>query len=260
MVFTDMQSFVRHLEKEGQLQRVRVEVDPELEITEIATRAVREGRPALLFENVKGSKYPLVINMLGSKKRIEMGLGRDPEEIGEELVRFAQDVNPPSLGALWRNRKTGFRLLKMRPKTRGNGPAQEIIEEPDLTTLPALKCWPGDGGRFITLPLVFSRDPDTGDNNVGMYRMQIFNATTTGMHMQIQKGGGFHYFNAENDPAAGDGGRARRRPCPHTCLRNGAPRRYGRGRVRRYRPGCTNTNDARQERQPERPCKRRVHF
>ena len=197
MVFTDMQSFVRHLEKEGQLQRVQVEVDPELEITEIATRAVREGRPALLFENVKGSSYPLVINMLASKKRIEMGLGRDPEEIGEELVRFAQDVNPPSLGALWRNRKTGFRLLKMRPKTRGNGPAQEVIEEPNLNALPTLKCWPGDGGRFITLPLVFSRDPDTGDNNVGMYRMQVYDAATTGMHMQIQKGGGFHYFNAE---------------------------------------------------------------
>ncbi|MDA1297965.1 MAG: UbiD family decarboxylase [Chloroflexi bacterium] len=197
MAFTDLQSYIRRLEKEGQLQRVQVEVDPELEITEIATRAVREARPALLFENVKGSRYPLAINLLASKKRIELALGRDPEEIGEELVRFAQDVNPPSLGALWRNRKTGLRLLKMRPKIRRSGPAQEIIEEPDLSALPTLKCWPGDGGRFITLPLVFSRDPETGDNNVGMYRMQVYNATTTGMHMQIQKGGGFHYFNAE---------------------------------------------------------------
>ncbi len=202
MAFTDMQSFIRHLEKEGQLQRVQVEVDPELEITEIATRAVRESRPALLFENVKGSSYPLAINLLASRKRIEMALGRDPEEIGEELVKFAQDVNPPSLGALWRNRKTGFKLLKMRPKIKNSGPVQEIVEEPDLNSLPILKCWPGDGGRFITLPLVFSQDPVTGDNNVGMYRMQVYNANTTGMHMQIQKGGGFHYFNAEqmNEP------------------------------------------------------------
>lgn len=197
MAFTDMQSFIRHLEKEGQLQRVQVEVDPELEVTEIATRAVLEGRPALLFENVKGSKYPLAINLLASRKRIELALGRDPEEIGEELVSFAQDVNPPTLGALWRNRKTGLRLLKMRPKMRKSGPVQEVIEEPDLTSMPILKCWPDDGGRFITLPLVFSTDPETGDNNVGMYRMQVFNKTTTGMHMQIQKGGGFHYFNAE---------------------------------------------------------------
>jgi 4-hydroxy-3-polyprenylbenzoate decarboxylase len=202
MAFTDMQSFIQRLEKEGQLQRVQMEVDPELEITEIATRAVREGRPALLFENVKGSKYPLVINMLASKKRVEIGLGRDPEEIGEELVRFAQDVNPPSIGALWRNRKMGLRILKMRPKVSGSGAVQAIVEEPDLNALPTLKCWPDDGGRFITLPLVFSRDPETGDNNLGMYRMQVYNATTTGMHMQIQKGGGFHYFNAEknNEP------------------------------------------------------------
>ena len=202
MAFTDMQSFIRSLEKEGQLHRVQEEVDAELEVTEIAIRAVREGLPALLFENVRGSNYPLAINLLASKERIELALGRDPEEIGEELVNFAQDVNPPTLGALWRNRKTGFRLLKMRPKLGKSGPVQEISEAPNLDSMPILKCWPDDGGRFITLPLVFSQDPDTGDNNVGMYRMQVYNATTTGMHMQIQKGGGFHYYNAEknNEP------------------------------------------------------------
>ena len=192
-----MQSFVRALEKEGQLQRVTTEVDAELEVTEIATRAVREGRPALLFENVKGSKFPLAINLLASRKRIEIALGRDPEEIGEELVKFAEDVNPPTLGSLWRNRKMGFRVLKMRPKNRGKGPVQDLVEEPDLSSMPVLKCWPDDGGRFITLPLVFSQDPASGDRNLGMYRMQVFDKTTTGMHMQIQKGGGFHYFNAE---------------------------------------------------------------
>ena len=202
MAFTDMQSFIRHLEKEGELHRVTAEVDAELEITEIASRAVREDKPALLFENVIGSSYPLAINLLSSHKRIEMALGRDPEEIGEELVSFAQDVNPPTLGALWRNRKTGFKILKMRPNKKKSGPVQEVVENPDLSTMPILKCWPDDGGRFITLPLVFTQDPDTGDKNVGMYRMQVYNKTTTGMHMQIQKGGGFHYFNAEkrNEP------------------------------------------------------------
>ncbi len=202
MAFSDMQSFIRHLEKEGQLKRVQVEVDPELEVTEIATRAVREDLPAILFENVKGSKYPLAINLLANRKRIEMALGRDPEEIGEELVQFVQDVNPPTLGALWKNRKTGFRLLKMRPKMKGSGPVQQIVEQPDLNAMPILKCWPDDGGRFITLPLVISRDPESGDHNLGMYRMQVYNQSTTGMHMQIQKGGGFHYFNAEkrNEP------------------------------------------------------------
>ena len=193
---------MKALEKEGQLHRVTEQVDPELEVTEIATRAVREGRPALLFENVKGSSYPLAINLLASRKRIEIGLGRPPEEIGEELVKFAEDVNPPSLGALWRNRKTGFRLLKMRPKHVRRAPVQQVVEEPDLNQMPVLKCWPEDGGRFITLPLVFSRDPATGSPNVGMYRMQVFNRTTTGMHMQIERGGGFHYFSAEqnNEP------------------------------------------------------------
>lgn len=180
-----MQSFVRRLEKEGQLQRVQMEVDSELEVTEIATRAVKEGRPALLFENVKGARYPLAINLLASRKRIEMALERDPEEIGEELVKFAEDVNPPTLGALWRNRKMGLRILKMRPKTRGRGPVQQIVEEPNLTEMPILKCWPEDGGRFITLPLVFSKDPATGDRNLGMYRMQMYDKKTTGMHMQI---------------------------------------------------------------------------
>lgn len=202
MAFTDMQSFISHLEKEGELKRVQMEVDPELEITEIASRAVREEKPALLFENVKGSSYPLAINLLSTSRRIEIALGRDPEEIGEELVSFAQNVNPPTLGALWRNRKTGLKLLKMRPNNKRSGPVQEVVETPDLSTMPILKCWPEDGGRFVTLPLVFTQDPESGDKNVGMYRMQVYDKVSTGMHMQIQKGGGFHYFNAEkrNEP------------------------------------------------------------
>ena len=197
MAFTDLQSFVVLLEKEGELKRVTEEVDAELEVTEIATRAVKENLPALLFENVKGSKYPLVINSMASIRRIELALGRPAEALGEDIVRFMEDVNPPSLGSFWRNRKTGWRLLKIRPKHTRRALSQQVSEEPQLNDLPILKCWPEDGGRFFTLPLVISRDPRTGAGNMGMYRMQVYDQRTTGMHMQIQKGGGFHYQLAE---------------------------------------------------------------
>ena len=197
MAFTDLQSFLALLEKEGELKRVTEVVDPELEVTEIATRAVKENLPALLFENVKGSRYPLVINSMATMRRIEMALGRPPDALGEEIVRFMEDVNPPSVGALWRNRKTAWRLLKIRPKSTRRALSQQVVEEPHLDELPTLKCWPEDGGRFVTLPLVMSRDPKTGAGNMGMYRMQVYDQRTTGMHMQLQKGGGFHYQIAE---------------------------------------------------------------
>ena len=197
MAFTDLQSFLKLLEKEGELHRVTEEVDPELEVTEIATRAVKEKLPALLFENVKGSKYPLVINSMATLRRIELALGRPAEALGEDIVRFMEDVNPPNIGSFWRNRKTGWRLLKIRPKTTRRAMVQQVVEEPRLDELPILKCWPEDGGRFVTLPLVMSKDPQTGAGNMGMYRMQVYDPQTTGMHMQIQKGGGFHYQKAE---------------------------------------------------------------
>jgi UbiD family decarboxylase len=197
LAFTDLQSFLSMLEKEGELHRVTEEVDAELEVTEIATRAVNENLPALLFENVKGSKYPLVINSMASIRRIELALGRPAEALGEDIVRFMEDVNPPSLGSFWRNRKTGWRLLKIRPKNTRRALSQQVVEDPQLDQLPILKCWPEDGGRFFTLPLVMSKDPNTGAGNMGMYRMQVYDQQTTGMHMQIQKGGGFHYQIAE---------------------------------------------------------------
>jgi len=197
LAFTDLQSFLTLLEKEGELKRVTEEIDAELEVTEIATRAVKENLPALLFENVKGSKYPLVINSMASIRRIELALGRPAEALGEDIVRFMEDVNPPSLGSFWRNRQTGWRLLKIRPKNTRRALSQQVVEEPQLNDLPILKCWPEDGGRFFTLPLVISRDPKTGAGNMGMYRMQVYDERTTGMHMQIQKGGGFHYQLAE---------------------------------------------------------------
>ena len=197
MAFTDLQSFLKLLEKEGELKRVTEEVDPELEVTEIATRAVKENLPALLFENVKGSNVPLVINSMASLRRIELSLGRPAEALGEDIVKFMEDVNPPNLGSFWRNRKTAWRLLKIRPKNTRSALSQQVVRESQLDQLPILKCWPEDGGRFFTLPLVMSRDPKTGAGNMGMYRMQMYDERTTGMHMQIQKGGGFHYQIAE---------------------------------------------------------------
>ena len=201
MPYLDLQSFLRDLERAGELRRVPVEVDPELEITEIVTRVIREDGPALLFERVRGAPYPLAINILGSSRRIEMALGRQPGEIGRELVGLLERLNPPSPKSLFESRGQLWRMLAARASDhRGRAPAQEIVEEPpDLSSLPALKCWPDDGGRFITLPLVITHDPLTSARNVGIYRMQVHDARRTGMHWQLQKGGGLHYYRAEQE-------------------------------------------------------------
>jgi len=196
--FSDLQGFVAHLERQGELKRVRIEVDPELEMTEIATRVVRQQGPALLFERVKGADFPAVMNLFGSERRIELALGRHPAEIGEDLVRLVESINPPSLGKLWKQRASLLELLNMRAvRARGVAPVQEVVEEPDLGRLPILKCWPQDGGRFFTFPLVLTTHPVTGGRNLGIYRMHVYDARTTGMHWQIQKGGRFHYWQAE---------------------------------------------------------------
>lgn len=194
--FDDLSSFVLALEKAGQLKRISAEVDPALEVTEIVTRVVKAGGPALLFEKVKGSPYPLAINLFGSERRMEMALGRPPAEIGEELRRAADDFFPPSLGAFWRHRRLMRRAAKMAPRRVSGGPATELTETPDLDALPVLTCWPKDGGRFFTLPLVITQNP-AGKANVGMYRLHAFDKSTTGMHMQIERGGGAHYAEWE---------------------------------------------------------------
>lgn len=198
MAFSTLSEFLCYLESIGELQRVTREVDPYLEITELATRAVREGKPALLFERVKGSRFPLAINVYASEKRIELALGRHPERIGEELVAFAEHIVPPSFSALWSERKMLRRFLAARPRLVRNALSQEVVTTaPDLNLFPLQVCWPGDGGRFVTQGQVFTVDPQTQKRNVGMYRMHVYDEKTTGMHWQIQKGGGFHYRRAE---------------------------------------------------------------
>ena len=199
MSFTDLQDFIRELSRRDLLRVVDTEVDPELEVTEIATRMVREEGPALLFTNIKGARYPLAINLLATMERIEIGLGRHPEQIGEELLALLERINPPTPSSLWQNRGGIMNLMNVRPRGALRVPAQRVVDdEPNLAELPVIKCWPGDGGRFITLPLVRSRDPETGAHNMGIYRMQVYDDRTTGMHMQLQKGGAFHHRESES--------------------------------------------------------------
>jgi UbiD family decarboxylase len=197
MPFNDLQEFVRHLEATRQLKRVRVEVDPVLEAPEISQRVLREGGPALLFENPKGSTTPLLMNIFGTMKRVRDAIGRDPAEIGNELLATAQRVNPPTLSALWESRHTLLRALAMRPSTVTTAMAQEVSEKPMLTQLPVLHCWPDDAGRFITYGMVLTQHPRTKKRNLGLYRLQVFNDAQTGMHWQSMKGGRGHYWEAE---------------------------------------------------------------
>ena len=195
--FEDFQSYLWYLESRGLLRRVKVEVDPVLEVTEIATRVVREEGPALLFERVEGSFYRLAINFMGSPRHIEMILGMHPREFGEKIARVIDTLQPPSLGAIWKTRSFWPRMWASRPQHVLRGLCQQVVEDPDLDRLPILKCWPKDGGRFLTFPLIITEDPNTGVSNMGIYRMHVYGKDTTGMHMQIQKGVGFHYREAE---------------------------------------------------------------
>ncbi|MFN8178453.1 MAG: UbiD family decarboxylase [bacterium] len=193
----DLRSFLRAVDALGELRRVRVPVDAKLEITEIVSRVVREGGPALLFEKVEGSAFPLAINLFGTRRRIEVALGRPPAEIGESLFRLAKELNPPRLSTLFAHRRELWKLRGMKPRLRRGGPVREVSEEPDLAKWPVLTCWPGDGGPFVTFPLVHTRSPRDGSPNVGIYRMHVFGPRETGMHWQIAKGGGYHYCEAE---------------------------------------------------------------
>ncbi|MDH3197671.1 MAG: UbiD family decarboxylase [Candidatus Krumholzibacteria bacterium] len=198
MPFSDLRTFLRHLEARGDLRRSRIEVDPTYEIAEIAQRCVREEGPALLFERVEGSRFPLAINFLGTLRRIEHALGMHPEELGRRLVDLAEQMMPPSPSGVWARRDLFRRLAAFRPRRALRAPVHEIVGgDLDLDALPIIKCWPEDAGPFITFPLVITRHPATGRSNLGIYRMQVFDARTTGMHWQIHKGGGFHYHEAE---------------------------------------------------------------
>ncbi len=192
-----LQDFIKYLDKNGELIRVKTEVDARLEATEISVRALKEGMPALLFEFVKGSRFPLAMNVLTNEKRIELALGKHPDQLGEELITFMEEAMPPKPKVFFKHLGITKRLFCTLPKMTCRPMSQEIVSHLNLNELPVITSWPEDGGPFLTLPQVFTYDPLNGKRNVGIYRMQIFDGQTTGMHWQIQKGGGFHYFQAQ---------------------------------------------------------------
>jgi 4-hydroxy-3-polyprenylbenzoate decarboxylase len=195
MAYNSLLDFVQVLEREGELKRIGHPVKAELEIAEIADRVMKKGGPALLFDNVVGKNMPVLINAFGSMRRMALALGvGDIEEIAADIDRLTH-IKPP---ASWREKLALLpellRAAGAAPKIVGDGACQEVVErDPDLNTLPVLTCWPGDAGPFITLPLVFSRDPRDGRRNVGLYRMQVFDARTTGMHWHAHKVGARHF-------------------------------------------------------------------
>jgi 4-hydroxy-3-polyprenylbenzoate decarboxylase len=195
MPYNSLQDFLQVLTREGELKRIGYPVNPELQIAEIADRVMKSSGPALLFENVVGKKIPVLINAFGSAKRMALGLGvPDIEEVAREVEKLVQTKPPKSFKDKLHLLAELIRLAGIPPKLVKEGPCQAVIHrDPDLSMLPVLTCWPGDGGPFITLPAVFSKDPRKGTRNVGLYRMQVYDRRTTGMHWHLHKVGARHY-------------------------------------------------------------------
>lgn len=202
MAYKDLRDFIARLERAKELKRIRIPVDVDLEITEITDRVSKTGGPALFFERPCSAadkieyRMPLLINALGSRKRMELALEvSDLEDVARRIREFIE-IRPP--GGLVDKLKLLPHLAELGsffPKTVKNGPVKEIIhrEEVSLAEFPVMKCWPQDAGRFITLPMVITRSPRNGRRNVGCYRMQLFDEHTTAMHWQVHKGGAEHF-------------------------------------------------------------------
>ena len=196
MAYRDLREFIRALEEKGELKRIAIEVDPILEITEFADRAVKGGGPALLFEKPKGYATPVLINAFASMRKMEIALEvASVEEVAARIVDFLEMRMPEGLMGKLKMLPKLAEMGAFFPRMVSKGACQEVVREDkfSLFDYPVLKCWPEDGGRFITLPLVFSKNPDTGKRNCGMYRMQIFDERTAGMHWQTHKQGAEHY-------------------------------------------------------------------
>ena len=203
MAFRNLGEFLQALEADGDLVRVRREVSPRLEIAEIADRSVKADGPALLFENVSGSTMPVAINLFASRRRTLRALGIGSWEEWDERLEPLLDPKPPE-GFIEKLKSIPklTDLAQIFPKTVKSAACQEVVETGDavdLTSLPVLTCWPGDAGPFITLPLVITRDPVTRKLNAGVYRMQVFDRNTTGMHWQKHKDGAGQARGYERD-------------------------------------------------------------
>lgn len=210
----NLRTFIESLRHEDEIVEISAEVDPYLEIAEIHRRVIDEQGKALLFTNVKGSDFPVVTNLFGTRKRIDLAFGSKPLDFVKRAVQAAENLLPPKPAKLWEYRDLAFSALKFGTKNVRSAPVLESRQSTvDLEKLPLLQLWHEDGGHFVTLPLVYTESPTTGKHNLGMYRIQRYDKTSTGIHWQIGKGGGFHYFEAEKQ----------NKPLPVTIFLGGAP-------------------------------------
>ena len=198
MSFPDLRAFLDRLRRDRDLVEITAPVDRAQEAAEIHRRVIAAGGPALLFRNPSDADFPLVTNLYGTARRAELAFGERPQRFIGRLVELVQTALPPTPAALWGARDVGRQLLQVGTRRGRRGPLTEVVtDDVRLDRLPALTTWPDDGGPFVTLPLVFTEHPDGRGHNLGMYRLQVHDARTTGMHWQIGKGGGFHYQVAE---------------------------------------------------------------
>jgi len=201
MAYKDLQEFLRLLEKKGELRRVKPELDPYLEIAEVTDRVSKAVGPALYFEHPKGSRFPVVTNAFGSFPRMHLALDCDNlDALGHRIDAVLEMEKPDGLIDKLKLLPKLAKMAGIFPKTVNSGRCQDVVltgDDVDLSLLPVLTTWPGDAGPFITLPVVVTKDPESGKRNVGMYRMQVFDKNTTGMHWHRHKGGAYHYHLAE---------------------------------------------------------------
>ena len=213
-MFPDLRSFIEQLRRDRDLVEITAPVDPNQEAAEIHRRVIAAGGPALLFTNVKGADFPLVTNLFGTARRAELAFGRRPLDFIKRVVHLAETMLPPSPAKLWAARDVGLDLLKVGTRRLATGPVREVVtSDVRLDRLPVITCWPEDGGPFVTFPLVYTQHPEKPGHNLGMYRMQVYDRASTGMHWQIGKGGGFHYALSEQ----------RNEPLPLTVFLGGPP-------------------------------------
>ncbi|KKO50910.1 UbiD family decarboxylase [Paenibacillus sp. DMB20] len=206
MNYTNLRQWLETLRKEKDLAVIDAPVDPYLELAEIHRRVIEEGGPALLFTNVKGTPFPVATNLFGTPRRVDMAFGPRPEQLMKSLIGATETLLPPTFTALWNERGLIKDILKVGLKTvpQQDAPIMGVqVTDRPLKDLPKITSWQEDGGPFITLPLVYTESPSKPkDHNLGMYRIQIYDDQTTGIHWQIHKGGGFHYYEAEQQNQA----------------------------------------------------------
>lgn len=195
----DLRALLSRLRSEGELVEIEAPCDPNLEIAEIHRRVIAAGGPALLFKNPVNADFPVVTNLFGTRRRVELAFGDRAGNFVKRAASAVHELMPPTVGKLWSWKDFFWEALDLGTKEVGNAPVTAVTSrEPKLGRLPLLTCWPEDGGPFVTLPLVLTRHPDTGVPNLGMYRIQRYDDRTTGIHWQIGKGGGFHHHLAES--------------------------------------------------------------